>query len=235
MTNSTTFRTKMGLWLSGDITHWLVIIVFIALTLWLNTIGYFFGIGYVLILLWARRWDWNYFGLIRPVSWPKVLLQAILYSIALLLVVDMIVTPITEYYAGQKIDISSLDGLRGNFFSYIMFILFMWVVAAFGEEFVYRGLLVERLGFLFGHTKTALWIAVFISSVLFGLAHRYQGISGMVTTGFVGFALGSMFINNKNRLWLTILTHGIYDMIGITLIYLSLDQKVYYALKNLLF
>jgi len=109
----------------------------------------------------------------------------------------------------------------------------MWVVAAFGEEFVYRGLLVERLGFLFGHTKAALWIAVLISSNLFGLAHRYQGISGMVTTGVAGFAMGAMFINSKNRLWLTILTHGIYDVIGITLIYLDKEQDVYRLLKNL--
>jgi membrane protease YdiL (CAAX protease family) len=91
------------------------------------------------------------------------------------------------------------------------------------------------LGSLFGYTKVALLIAVFISSVLFGLAHRYQGVSGMITTGLVGFAFGLMFINSKNRLWLTILTHGIYDMIGITLIYLSMEDDVFYALKNLFF
>ena len=235
MTNTLTFRSKMSLWLSGDITHWIVIIAFIALTLWMNTVAYFFGVGYVLLLLWSRRWQWSYIGLSRPVGWPNVLLQAILYSILLLVVIDMIITPITEYYSGQQVDLSSLDGIKGNFISYIIFILFMWVVAAFGEEFVYRGLLVERLGTLFGHTKMALWIAVFISAILFGLAHRYQGISGMVATGFAGFAFGLMFINSKNRLWLTILTHGIYDVIGITLIYLDKEQEVYGLLKNILF
>jgi membrane protease YdiL (CAAX protease family) len=146
----------------------------------------------------------------------------------------MILTPVVEVMSGEQIDVSSLDGLRGNFVGYAIFILFMWVVAAFGEEFVYRGLLVQRLGVLLGDSKASMWMAVILSSILFGFAHRYQGISGMISTGMVGFILGTLFINSKNRLWLTILTHGVYDVIGITLIYLDMDKQVYGLLKNLI-
>jgi membrane protease YdiL (CAAX protease family) len=56
----------------------------------------------------------------------------------------------------------------------------------------------------------------------------------MISTGTVGFIMGAIFINSKNRLWLTIPIHGVYDVIGITLIYLDMDKTVYGLLKNLI-
>jgi len=79
-----------------------------------------------------------------------------------------------------------------------------------------------------------MWIAVTFSSLLFGLGHEYQGASGMISTGVVSLILDAIFIKNKNLLWFTILTHGFYDVIGITLIYFSLEQDVYNILKNLI-
>jgi membrane protease YdiL (CAAX protease family) len=233
MEETLTFRTKMGLWLSSNLAQWLVIIAFTGITIWKDNLAYFLGIAFVLLLLWARRWEWKFIGLTKPTSWGAVWLQAIILSVLLLIVVDMILTPVVEIMSGEQIDVSGLDGLRGNFLSYAIFILFMWVVAAFGEEFVYRGLLVKRLGVLLGDSKATMWIAVILSSILFGIAHRYQGISGMISTGTVGFIFGVIFINSKNRLWLTILTHGVYDVIGITLIYLDIDKQVYGLLKGL--
>jgi membrane protease YdiL (CAAX protease family) len=229
-----TFRTKMSLWLSSNLAHWLVIIGITGLTIWKDNLAYFLGITFVLLLLWARRWEWKYIGLTKPTSWGGVWLQAIVLSVILLIVVDMILTPVVEIVSGEEVDVSALDGIRGNFVGYAIFILFMWVVAAFGEEFVYRGLLVQRLGVLLGDRKATMWMAVILSSILFGVAHRYQGISGMISTGTVGFILGAIFINSKNRLWLAILTHGVYDVIGITLIYLDMDKQVYGLLKGLL-
>jgi membrane protease YdiL (CAAX protease family) len=234
MEEKLTFRTKMGLWSSSSPTQWVVIIAFTAMTIWQDNIAYFLGIAFVLLLLWARRWDWSYIGLTKPMSWGRVWLQAIVLSILLLVVVDLILTPMVEVFSGEEVDLSDFDGLRGNFVSYIIFIVFMWVVAAFGEEFVYRGLMVRRLGFLLGDNKSGLWMAVIFSSILFGIAHRYQGLSGMISTGTVGFIMGAIFINSKNRLWLTILTHGVYDVIGITLIYLDMDKQAYGLLKNLI-
>lgn len=234
MEETLTFRTKMSQWLSSSPTQWIVIIAFTAMTIWKDNIAYFMGITFVLLLLWARRWEWQYLGLTKPTSWGKVWMQAIVLSILLLVVVDMMLTPMVEILSGEEVDLSNFDGLRGNFVSYIIFILFMWVVAAFGEEFVYRGLMVRRLGFLLGDNKSALWMAVIFSSILFGIAHRYQGLSGMISTGTVGFIMGAIFINSKNRLWLTILTHGVYDVIGITLIYLDMDKAVYGFFRTLM-
>ena len=234
MENSLTFRSKMSYWLSSNIAQWVVIASFVVLTIWKDNMAYFLGIAFVLLVMWARKWEWGFLGLTKPTSWTTVWVQALVYSILLLVGVDMIITPIIESISGQTVDVSALDGIRGNFISYMIFILFMWVVAAFGEEFIYRGFLVNRLGVLLGNTKANMWVAVILSSILFGMAHRYQGISGMINTGLVGFFIGVIFISNKNRLWATILTHGIYDVIGITLIYLDMDKIIFGSLKGLL-
>lgn len=233
MNEKLTFRTKMGNWLGSNLAQWLVIITFVILTIWKDDISYFLGLAFILLLLWAKRWDWNMIGLHKPGSWKKLWLQAIGISILLLIVVDIMLTPVFEMLFGGQPDVSAFDPIRGNFLNYITLILIMWVIAAFGEEFVYRGLLVKRLGMLLGNTNAAYWIAVLCSSILFGLAHQYQGISGMVSTGLIGFIFGLIFIKSKNKLWLTILTHGVYDVIGITLIYLDIDNEVFNLLNNL--
>jgi len=210
-----------------------MIICFILITFIEDDLAYFFGIICVLVFLWSRKWDWNLIWLIKPKNWGKVWLQAFIWSLFILIVVDMVITPLLEIAFNQTVDLSGFDNIRGNLINYVVLIIFMWIVAAFGEEFVFRGLLVKRFGILLGSTKIGFWIAVLISSLLFGYAHKYQGIVGMISTGTVGFILGALFINNKNRLWLTILTHGVYDVIGITLLYLNMENDVYGLLKNL--
>ncbi len=227
-------RDKSNQWLSHDITQLAVVIIFVALTLWLNNVAYFFGIAYLLLLMWSKRWKWSFLGMVRPDKWKTVWYQATLFSIGLFLVGDILVTPMIEHFTKENIDVGALDGIRGNLVNYLIFIAFMWVVAAFGEEFIYRGFLIHRVGQLFGGGKIALWIAALMAAILFGLAHRYQGISGMITTGLFGLAFGILFIKSRHRLWLTILTHGLYDVIGITLIYLNKDQEVYSLLRNIL-
>lgn len=229
-----TFRTKTGNWLNSNLLQWIVVIAFLILTIWIDNLAYFLGLAYILLLLWAKRWDWKLIGIYKPKSWIKLWAKAFVISILLIVFVDIILTPILEVTIGAQPDISALDGIRGNFLSYVIFILFMWVVAAFGEEFVYRGLLVQRLGILLGNTNAAFWMAVICSSVLFGLAHQYQGVSGMISTGIVGFVFGAIYMKSKNRLWLTILSHGIYDTILITLIFLDYDKEVFNLLKGLL-
>lgn len=234
MKTTQSYRDKIGNWLSSSIALYTNVIAFTLLTIWIDSLAYFLGLAYVILLLWSKRWNWSLIGLFKPKSWKKVWIQAVVISVLLVVLVDIIITPLIEYSTGVKSDISSLDGIRGNFFSYLLFLLFMWVIAAFGEEFVYRGLLVQRLGTALGSTNFAFWIAVLCSSFLFGLAHRYQGISGMISTGIVGFIFGSIYVKSQNRLWLTILTHGIYDTILITLIYLNVDNYLFDLVKNLI-
>ena len=221
------FRDKAAKLLNDKLTQLIVLSVFVAITLYLNAIAHFFGLTYVLLSLWANRWSWQRFGLLAPVSWSGVILQAIIFAVLLFVLGNLIVTPLIIKITGVGIDYSIVDSIRGNLEYYLLLLLYMWVFAAFGEEFVYRGFLIMRISLVFGDTRTARWLTIIMSAVLFGLAHRYQGISGMIGVGLYGFFFGVLFITNKNRLWLTILTHGIYDMLMLTLIYFRLDLRIY--------
>jgi CAAX protease family protein len=68
------------------------------------------------------------------------------------------------------------------------------ITAGVCEEFVYRGFAVAA----FSQAGLPLWLVVIVSSMLFGLAHAYQGRSGIISTGTFGviLALGRVWFGN---------------------------------------
>lgn len=68
------------------------------------------------------------------------------------------------------------------------------VTAGVCEEFLYRGFAMAALS----RTVLPVWAVVVLSSILFGLAHAYQGRGGMVGTGLLGvlFAISRFFLNS---------------------------------------
>jgi uncharacterized protein len=62
------------------------------------------------------------------------------------------------------------------------------------EEFLYRGFAMAALS----RTVLPVWAVVVLSSILFGLAHAYQGRGGMVGTGLLGllFAITRTVLNS---------------------------------------
>jgi membrane protease YdiL (CAAX protease family) len=81
------------------------------------------------------------------------------------------------------------------------------ITAGVCEEIVYRG-------FMIAYFMTALdvsfWIAAALSSVAFGLAHAYQGPSGILRTGLVG-ALFALLYGLTGALWAPIAVHVLMD------------------------
>ena len=59
------------------------------------------------------------------------------------------------------------------------------ITAGVCEEFVYRGFGVAALS----KAGLPVWLVVLLSSILFGLAHAYQGRAGIVSTGVFGILL----------------------------------------------
>ncbi len=109
---------------------------------------------------------------------------------------------------------------------YVLYLLLGWIIGGFCEEIIYRAYVVKRLAIIFGNTNKTWLLSAIIASVGFGLAHFWQGTSGIITTGIFGFMFGLIFIFNRNNLMLPVLTHGIYNMIAITLVYLGKDRMI---------
>jgi membrane protease YdiL (CAAX protease family) len=81
--------------------------------------------------------------------------------------------------------------------------------AGFGEEVAYRGFLIPILANLLGWE----WMAVLLSSTVFGLLHAYQTWLGVVRTGALGLLLAGSFILS-GTLWPAILAHAILDVVA---------------------
>lgn len=89
--------------------------------------------------------------------------------------------------------------------------LLLSVSAGVCEELVYRGFLLEFLrGRLDGGPQLGLTAAWLLSSIAFGTAHLYQGVTGIIKTTIVGLLLGMLAILTGSLL-LPIICHVLFD------------------------
>ena len=62
---------------------------------------------------------------------------------------------------------------------------------------------------------------VVLSAAVFGAAHLYQGPSGMLSTGLMGFLFGLLYLSTGRRLIACMLAHATIDILGITELYVG--------------
>jgi membrane protease YdiL (CAAX protease family) len=192
-------------------------------------IGWLFLI--VTLLVCVRQGSFAEIGFRRPMSWRRTLLQGLGIGVGLQLAFSILIDPLIERLTGIPLDLSSLDGMRGNLASYLVILALGWLVGGFLEEMLFRGYLLKRLQIVVGDSSRANAIAVMLPALAFGLAHSYQGASGMISTGLFGAILGVIFVSATGNLWLPVLVHGFSNTLGITLIYTNGDK----VLSSLLF
>jgi len=83
------------------------------------------------------------------------------------------------------------------------------ITAGLCEEFLYRGFAMAALA----HAGLGSWLVVLVSSLLFGLAHSYQGRGGIVMTFLVGLLLGASRLT-YNSLVPAIFWHSAVDIVA---------------------
>jgi uncharacterized protein len=187
--------------------------------LWFTATPFLLIVG--TLFLWWRGPGWRAIGLRRPASWPRALGVAIGlagYQFASLYLVEPVVARATT---GELPDVSMFQSLVGDTRQLLFWLAVSWTLAAFVEEMVYRGWLTARVAELARYSKRGWIAAVVVTSVFFGLAHFYQGMSGMITTGLSGLIFGAAYLASGRNLWCAILAHGFTDTIGFVMIYLD--------------
>jgi CAAX protease family protein len=83
------------------------------------------------------------------------------------------------------------------------------VTAGVCEEWLYRGFFLAVVGALLPGLPTA--GLVLVAGVAFGLAHAYQGLSGILTTGVLGGVLAGVYLSTGSLL-LPVLLHAAIDL-----------------------
>lgn len=93
-------------------------------------------------------------------------------------------------------------------------------LAAFGEEIAFRGFLIWYL-----HAAAGSAGAVLVSSIIFGIAHGYQGKLGILFATIAGLVLGGTYVLSGSLL-LVMWMHASYNVASFTLGFLLLRSPV---------
>jgi len=178
-----------------------------------------------LTLLWfTRTQGWQSLGLQRPASWPRALLHTL--GLALLgYLVAGLATMLTVRGLGLPgSDFGRFAHLQGNLPALLGMLAIVWSSAAVGEELVFRGFLQSRLQALLGTQRGAGLAAALLQAMVFGLAHAYQGLGGVIVTGCVGLVFGLAYWRLR-CLWPLMLAHGLIDTLSMLVLYAGLMPK----------
>jgi hypothetical protein len=178
-----------------------------------------FLVPFVFVVLRLRKEAFATIGF----SWPSQLVRSVAIGVAagvlLELAATYVTTPMISAFFGVEPDNSGLKAIQGNLTMLVVFLGFNWTLAAFGEEICFRGFLLKRLTQIFGGQQAASWVALILSSVLFGWGHTEQGMSGWVQEGLSGFWLGALFLLFRRNLTIPVVAHGVSNTLAFILIY----------------
>ncbi len=177
------------------------------------------GFAFIIIVSLLRVKGFQHLGFRSPGKWGALILAAIGLAVILEIGADVLIEPFVAKWTGEEADFSAFDGLVGNVPNTLIMIAIGWIIGGFLEEMFFRGFLLQETGLLLGGRNVGFAIGLVLSSALFGMSHFYQGPTGMIMTGLMGFFLGLIYLAKGRNIWLAVLVHGIVDTIGFTLIY----------------
>jgi membrane protease YdiL (CAAX protease family) len=185
-----------------------------------ETIGSLLGAGAVVLALWSlsgrpleqlMSLQWLPTGWWTGLAWILVLLACVL------LVAQ--VTAVWENEAGlsnARKQLGTVEGLLPRTPVELRLFLAVSLAAGVCEEIVYRGYLLAYFDSLVGAAG-----AVLASTCMFGLGHAYQGVAGIVRTGFVGLLLAGAYVGTGNLI-APVLLHIVIDATSGMVAYLAL-------------
>jgi len=109
------FDAKSGIWQNKSISLILVVLV-LGVTVLVPGVGVIgaFLVALGAALLGRKVGSFREMGMRAPDSWPKLLGTTFVYGVVIQFAFSILIEPILEKITGSAVDISVLDGIRGN-------------------------------------------------------------------------------------------------------------------------
>jgi membrane protease YdiL (CAAX protease family) len=189
--------------------------------LWIGIPAFAAAILMASMFLHSEGRSWSDLGLAMPRNWLKTILFVALTAVVVSVGIGLVRVVAYQVLGAAAPDISRFAALRGNLPLLVFGLIGVWITAAFGEELIARGFLLDRLISLFGGGRGAVALAVIVTSLFFGLGHLFQGAAGVIAAVVAGFLYAIFYLLSGRNLWVTILAHGLVDTIGFMVIYAS--------------
>jgi membrane protease YdiL (CAAX protease family) len=180
---------------------------------------------FLLLLGWTslrvRKIGWPQVGLKLYRNWKITLSMGVAAGLLMEAFELFVSQPLLVRWFHKQPDLETFRALNGNLKWTLIAVVGAWTLAAFGEEMVYRGYLMNRVADLFNRTRSAWIISLIAVHVGFGLAHAYQGLTGVIDEGLMGLLLGLIYLRTGRNLSVPIIAHGVADSIDLILIFLG--------------
>jgi membrane protease YdiL (CAAX protease family) len=189
-----------------------------------NNLAWGFGLGVpsTIASVWLATWALGKNGLSWPavgLSSPESFWRAGLWCLGAVVLVS------TSIAIARSIAVGLTGGppstpdrfavLRGNVGLTVLVIVGVWAIAAFGEELIFRGYLLNRLAEVLPNGGLGLSGAVVLSAAVFGAAHAPSGMVPVAASFAAGLAYGVIYLLSGRSLWVTVIAHGVVDSLAI--------------------
>jgi uncharacterized protein len=183
-----------------------------------SKVPYLFAIAWVSLRLRHLRWRDVGFRLYQ--NWRTTLLIGVAAGVAIELLELFFTQPLLVRITGEMPDLSAFSRVSGNLRWLVISLALTWTLFAFGEEMVFRGYLMSRIAGLFGQGRRGWTVALMTASLVFGLSHFRQGITGVTENFLDGLILGTLYWRLGGNLAVPIVAHGVTDTIDFLLLFL---------------
>lgn len=145
------------------------------------------------------------------------ILLGILSALACVIFMQIIYIPVIKHLFNVP-DYTEYNFIRSSIARLIMTIFAAWIIGGFYEEVVFRGYIQNILEKRLFRGKGR-WLPIVITSILFGLYHLQQDIFAVIAACLGGLYWGILYKKWNNNLWVSIISHALFDMITLILIY----------------
>ena len=185
---------------------------------------------FLFLVAWAslrlRGLRWRDVGLSLPDGWPRFAAIGMAWGLGMWLLEFFVTMPTLQRVLGYWPDLTAFNDIVGNAMLLAVYLVLNWILAAFGEETVWRGYALPRAAEFLGSGTQAWVLALVLVNVAFGLAHLYQGPSGVIQATVGGVLLGVLYLLTGRNLVAPIVAHGLGNSIDFTVMYLGLYPGV---------
>ena len=170
---------------------------------------------YLLALAWlmlvVRGKRWADVGLRWPPHAGSAIALGAIAGVVLSVHELIVLEPVVRSITGSSPDLSFFADLKGNLQATLFFIALSWVLAAFGEEMVWRGYAMTRVAELFGGNAAASILSTVAVNIVFGIAHDYQDLTGVIVTAIGGAVYAVLYFLAGRNLAVPIMAHGMQN------------------------
>ena len=185
---------------------------------------------FLFLVAWAslrlRGYRWRDVGLVVDRRWLRLIGIGIAAGAVFWAFEFFVENPVLYRLTGHYPDLDLFEDLVGNGRLLAILIALNLVLGAFGEEMVWRGYALPRVAEILGGSGLAWAAAILAVNTAFGLAHLYQGESGIVQAAVQGALLGILYLATGRNLLAPIAAHFTANNCDFVAIYLGLHPGI---------